>query len=95
MLECDTPSCGTVNENRRGFPQSLKNGKQWGCKKECGSMQWHRDNNILALQWKDTKVVTLLTTLDCASDYAKVMRKVREWKMGNEEHIPTISYSPI
>jgi len=37
---------------------------------------------ILALQWKDTKVVTLLTTLDCADEYNEISRKTkskRKW----------------
>ena len=29
MFDKDKPSCGTVTENRKGFPVSMKNGKTW------------------------------------------------------------------
>ena len=79
----ETPSCGTVNRNRKGFPESLKNGKAWARKKKRGDMRWHCDGNCLALQWKNNKVVTMLSTTDSASDFAVVNRKEKnenKWK---------------
>ena len=72
-----TPSCGTVTENRKGFPASLKNGKVWARKKERGEMRWVRENELLALQWIDNKVVTMLSTIDSANEHVVVERKVK------------------
>lgn len=72
-----TPACGTVTENRKGFPVSLKNGKQWAKKKVRGEMRWVREGNCLALQWIDNKTVTMLSTIDTANEYVEVERKVK------------------
>lgn len=39
------PACGTITENRKGFPESLKYGKVWAKKKEQGEMRWRREGN--------------------------------------------------
>ena len=67
--------CGTVTENRRGFPELLKGGKIWIRKKERGEMRWLREKPYLALQWKDNKVVTMLSTIHKATDFVMVKRK--------------------
>ena len=77
LFDKGTPSCGTVTENRKGFPLSMKGGKTWGQKKERGSMRWKREGKTLCLQWKDNKIVTMLSTIDLASDYFEVERKVK------------------
>ena len=68
---------GTIRENSRGFPASLKNGSQWSKagNVERGSMRWVRDPPILALQWFDNKVVSMLTTIENANDHVQVERK--------------------
>ena len=68
---------GTVSENRRGFPRGLRNSKQWAKGKERGSMRWDRVGECLALQWKDNKVVSMLSTIDNANDVARVTRKAK------------------
>ena len=73
-----TPATGTVIETRRGFPLALKNGKEWARKKERGSMRWEWDAPVLALQWIDNKVVSLLTTIDNANDKIQVQRKTKK-----------------
>ena len=70
-----TPSCGTVTENRKGFPNSMKQGKNWAKKRERGEMRWKREGQCLALQWVDNKVVTMLSTIDNANDFVSVDRK--------------------
>ena len=72
-----TPACGTTCENRRGFPLSMKNGKQWARKKARGSMRWKRDGCCLAIQWKDNKAVTILSSINNANDCTIVSRKER------------------
>jgi len=68
---------GTIKENSRGFPASLKNGSQWSKagNVQRGSMRWERDPPILALQWFDNKVVSMLTTAENANDCVRVERK--------------------
>ncbi|XP_048575717.1 piggyBac transposable element-derived protein 4-like [Nematostella vectensis] len=72
-----TPATGTAAENRRGFPEEMKNGRKWAGKKERGSMRWHRDGVCLAQQWKDNRPVTILSSIECANDYVIVSRKVK------------------
>ena len=80
----NTPSCGTVTENRKGFPETMKNGKSWAKKKERGDMRWRRDGNILAVQWIDNKLVTMLSSIDCANEYVEVNRKKKINNKWNE-----------
>ena len=44
------PATGTIVETRRGFPENLKNGKQWAKGLPRGSMRWERDPPCLGLQ---------------------------------------------
>lgn len=71
------PATGTVSENRKGFPIELKNGKEWAKGKERGAMRWAREPPVLALQWKDNKVVSVLSTIDSANESVQVTRKIR------------------
>lgn len=76
---------GTIRENSRGFPAGMKNGSQWSKagNVERGSMRWERDPPILALQWLDNKVVSMLSTIENANDRVQVERKSRtdgQWR---------------
>jgi hypothetical protein len=66
-----------MRENRRGFPATLKNGKNWARGKARGSMWWDRTPPVLTLQWKDNKVVSLLTTIGNANETLQVTRKAK------------------
>lgn len=77
LFTSGTPSAGTIIENRVGFPATLRNGKQWAKKLERGSMRWDRDGPCLAIQWKDNKVVSMITTIDNANDHGQVNRKAK------------------
>ena len=57
--------------------ECLKGKDSWAKKLDRGSFRWFRENEMLALQWKDTKVVTFLTTLDCADESCEVSRKTK------------------
>jgi len=72
------PATGTAAENRRGFPQSMKGGKQWARRVERGSMRWARDGVCLAQQWKDSRPVTILTSIERADEFVRVSRKIKE-----------------
>ena len=74
------PATGTAAENRRGFPFSMKNGKEWARRERRGSMRWVRDGVSLALQWKDNRPVTMVTSIDSANDFLYIDRNE---KVGN------------
>lgn len=82
------PSTGTVSENRKGFPETLKSSKQWAKSVERGAMQWERTGPYLAIQWKDDKVVSHLTTIDNASEHAQVKRRAKTNNVIRELTIP-------
>ena len=73
----NSPACGTVMENCKGFPVSVKNGKQWAKGKPRGDMRWKRKGSCLSVQWIDNNVVTMLSTIDNANEYVAVDREVK------------------
>ena len=75
LYELQIPSCGTAAENRRAFPEAMKRGKEWARGKDRGAMRWVRDGQCLALQWKDNRPVTMLTSIHTANDFVHVSRK--------------------
>ena len=79
LFQQGVPTTGTIRENSRAFPQNLKNGAQWSkaSNVQRGSMRWDRDPPILALQWLDNKVVSLLTTIESANDSLQVNCKTK------------------
>ena len=77
LLAAGVPSCGTCAENRKGFPQAMKGGKIWARTAQRGDMRWNRDEEILSLQWKDNKVVTMLSSMHSGDDHVMVTRKTR------------------
>ena len=95
MFLRNTTATGTITEKRKGFPDTIKGGKAWAKTKEKGAMRWERDDECLALQWKDNRVVTLLTTIDHANDTVTVTRKYKDkdgkWKADeNVKQLKTI-----
>ncbi|KXJ06058.1 PiggyBac transposable element-derived protein 4 [Exaiptasia diaphana] len=75
LFHLGLPSCGTAAENRREFPDSMKRGKEWARRKDRGSMRWVREGNVLGLQWKDNRTVTMLTSIHSAQDFGFVDRQ--------------------
>ena len=75
LFDRGTLVTGTIIDNRRDFPASLKNGKAWGKGKPKGTMRWERDAPVLALQWVDNKVVSMITTSGNANETTQVNRK--------------------
>ena len=73
----NNPACGTVTEDRKGFPVSTKNGKQWTKGKPRGEMRGKREGSCLSVQWINNKVVTMLYTIDNANEYVADDRKVK------------------
>ena len=79
LFQQGVPTTGTIRENSRGFPADMKNGIQWSkaSNVQRGSMRWERDPPVLALQWFDNKVVSMLTTIENANDSLQVKRKTK------------------
>ena len=75
LFRLDIPSTGTAAQNRRGFPDGMKDGKKWAKKTERGSMRWERNGECLALQWVDNRPVTLLSSIETANSFVMVTRK--------------------
>ena len=42
-----------------------------------GDMRWEWYGNLLAVQWKDNKIVNMLSSIDIATESAGVNRKVK------------------
>lgn len=77
LYASSTPATGTASENRRNFPDSMKKGKDWAKSQERGGMRWERDGVCLALQWMDSRAVTVLSTINHANEYVMVERRER------------------
>ena len=68
VYQHNTPSCRTVTENWKSFPGCMKGGQVWGRKIQKGDMRWEWNGSLLALQWKDNKIVTILSSIDVAHE---------------------------
>ncbi|XP_072143441.1 piggyBac transposable element-derived protein 4-like [Dermacentor andersoni] len=82
LLERKTLACGTTRKDRRGFPAELKD-TQWEKKAKRGDVRWLRDQDVLYLQWKDKRVVHMMSTAHTANKFvlAKRRRKVNnKWE---------------
>ena len=82
---------GTILKNRKYSPASLKNGKQWAKGQPRGTMWWERDPPVLAMQWVDNKVVSMISTTSNANEQFQVKRKKKEgdvWDINNEVQQP-------
>jgi hypothetical protein len=78
LLKRKILACGTVICNRKGFPEELKDVKQWEKISERGDMRWVRLEEVLALQWRDNKTVSVLTTIHNATDLSQAQRRTKK-----------------
>ncbi|XP_070385975.1 piggyBac transposable element-derived protein 4-like [Dermacentor albipictus] len=84
LLERKTLACGTTRKDRRGFPTELK-GVTWEKRAKRGDVRWLRDKGVLYLQWKDRRVVHMVSTAHTANSH--VLAKRREKKDGKWQQI--------
>ena len=75
-------ACGTVRLDRRGLPPSMKSMKKNMRKGEKRCLQV--DDTTTAIQWKDKRVVSMLTTIH-SDDIVVVQRRSRFAPSGREE----------
>ena len=68
-------ACGTVMTGRRGFPAELKNVKDFNKRANRGDVRWIREGEMLALQWKDNKTVSFLSTIHSVDGQRHVRRR--------------------
>ena len=68
---------GTIIETRRDFPASLKGGNEWAKKRDRGAMRWESDPPVLASQWLNNKVVSIVSPFAKANDKVQTTRKTK------------------
>lgn len=71
-------ACGTIIKNRRGFPDPLKNVKTFEKNSDRGAMRWMRtEDDILTVQWRDNKTVSIMSNHHTAKGYNFVTRRCK------------------
>lgn len=79
LLERKTLACGTTRKDRRGFPVEL-NDTNWEKKAKRGDVRWLWEQGVLYLQWKDRRVVNMMSTAHTANKFVLLKRRK---KVGN------------
>ena len=68
---------GTILRNRFGYPQQLKNIKQFNKTAARGGMSWVRMTDILCVQWKDNRIVSILSTIHTANKETTAIQRTK------------------
>jgi len=63
LLKLKTMACGTILANRKGFPGELRDTKAFNKTANRGNMRWVRKGYLGIVQWKDNKIVNMITTI--------------------------------
>lgn len=66
-------ACGTINDNRQGFPRCRENALT--AKSNRGEIRWIRDKELLFIKWKDTRQVSMCTTIHKVYTGDQAMRR--------------------
>ncbi|XP_066517970.1 piggyBac transposable element-derived protein 4-like [Hoplias malabaricus] len=82
LYEMKIGACGTVRENRSGFPRTQENALIKTS--ERGSLRWIRQGPLLFVKWQDTQVVSMCSTVHKAFAGNVITRRLRQpdgtWK---------------
>ncbi|KAK0068378.1 piggyBac transposable element-derived protein 3 [Biomphalaria pfeifferi] len=70
-------ACGTVLRTRKGFPNAIKDVKNFEKKSKRGDMRWIRDGQLLTVQWRDNKTISLMSTIHDANDSVTAKRRTK------------------
>ncbi|KAK3704764.1 hypothetical protein RRG08_000536 [Elysia crispata] len=70
-------ACGTILSNRRGFPTELKSVKEFEKGSKRGDYRWSRDEEVLTVQWRDNKTISVMSTFHEANSTVKVTRRTK------------------
>lgn len=75
LLQKKVWACGTIRTNRIGYPKDRPNGLEHQSPR--GTIRWLRDNDILFVQWMDTREVNICSTLHTAHSEETIERRVK------------------
>ena len=67
---------GAVKSNSSAMPLAFKQSTEWGNIVSRGDYRWHREGSFVFIQWKDCKVVTLISPLHRGSDVTTCERTI-------------------
>jgi hypothetical protein len=67
-------ACGTMRDNRKGYPQELKNATRL----QHGEAKMKQDGNLVACCWRDKKNVNFLSTNGDPTQQHEVLRRQRD-----------------
>ena len=78
LQECGIELVGTLRVNRAGVPQILKEVKEFKKKAKRGDIWYVRDFGKLFLQWKDKRVVSMMSTYHSGTRFSNVQRNAKK-----------------
>ena len=79
LLKQGILACGTSQKGRVGYPMEFKSTETyWNKTSKQGDMRWFRDGDKLFVQWKDKRMITMMTTIHNANKSDVVKRKQKK-----------------
>ncbi|XP_053187732.1 piggyBac transposable element-derived protein 4-like [Scomber japonicus] len=86
LLDKKVLACGTIREQRIGFPRDRPGGLD--SKSPRGTIRWIREGPLVFVQWRDTRDVSICSTIHPAHSDNTVQRKVKADGHWVEQAIP-------